>query len=404
MSPIEIANLIANNGGRLYLVGGAVRDEIMQRQISDYDYCIVGLSYEEVLELFPKALSYGKSFPVFNINGNEYALARKEIKTSSGHKGFEIISDKSITIEEDLRRRDITINSIAKDVLTGEYKDPYNGVEDIQNKIIRATSEAFIEDPLRVYRVARFAAQLDFEVSSDTIEMMKQIRSELNTLSVERIYTELVKVFKSQRPSRFFEVLRNADSLNVHFEEIQNLIGKTQPEKYHPEGDAFNHTMIVLDKVASQTDNDELIFAALVHDLGKGTTPKEMLPRHLGHEERGVELVKVLCERLKLPKNYEKIGVVACLEHMRAGIFNEMRIPTKVDFIERIAKSAIGLKGMEILANADNTKAKPLRFAEAGEEMLEKVNAKNYPKDIEYKVLKERLRNERIEWLKNHTI
>ncbi|MBR3888263.1 MAG: HD domain-containing protein [Clostridia bacterium] len=404
MSPIEIANLIANNGGRLYLVGGAVRDEIMQRQISDYDYCIVGLSYEEVLELFPKALSYGKSFLVFNINGNEYALARKEIKTSSGHKGFEIISDKSITIEEDLRRRDITINSIAKDVLTGEYKDPYKGVEDIQNKIIRATSEAFIEDPLRVYRVARFAAQLDFEVSSDTIEMMKQIRPELNTLSVERIYTELVKVFKSQRPSRFFEVLRNADSLNVHFEEIQNLIGKTQPEKYHPEGDAFNHTMIVLDKVASQTDNDELIFAALVHDLGKGTTPKEMLPKHLGHEERGVELVKALCERLKLPKNYEKIGVVACLEHMRAGIFNEMRIPTKIDFIERIAKSAIGLKGMEILANADNTKAKPLRFAEAGEEMLEKVNAKNYPKDIEYKVLKERLRNERIEWFKNHTI
>lgn len=404
MSPIEIANLIANTGGRLYLVGGAVRDEIMQRQISDYDYCIVGLSYEEVLELFPEALSYGKSFPVFNINGNEYALARKEIKTSSGHKGFEIISDKNITIEEDLRRRDITINSIAKDVLTGEYKDPYNGIKDIQNKIIRATSEAFVEDPLRVYRVARFAAQLDFEVSSDTIEMMKRINSELDTLSVERIYTELVKVFKSQRPSRFFEVLRNADSLNVHFEEIKNLIGKTQPEKYHPEGDAFNHTMIVLDKVASQTDNDELIFAALVHDLGKGTTPQEMLPRHLGHEERGVELVKALCEKLKLPKNYEKIGVVACLEHMRAGIFNEMRIPTKVDFIERIAKSAIGLKGMEILANADNTKAKPLRFAGVGEEMLEKVNAKNYPKDIEYKVLKERLRSERIEWLKNHTI
>ncbi len=404
MSPIEIANLIANNGGRLYLVGGAVRDEIMGRDVSDYDYCIVGLDYDDVMRLFPDALSYGKSFPVFNIFGNEYALARKEIKTSLGHKGFEIISDKSITIEEDLRRRDITINSIAKDVLTGEYKDPYNGVEDIQNKIIRATSVAFVEDPLRVYRVARFAAQLNFEVSLDTIEMMRQINLELDTLSVERIYTELVKVFKSEKPSKFFEVLRNADSLNVHFEEIQNLIGKTQPEKYHPEGDAFNHTMIVLDKVASQTDNDELIFAALVHDLGKGTTPLEMLPRHLGHEERGVELVKTLCEKLKLPKNYEKIGVVACLEHMRAGIFNEMRIPTKVDFIERVAKSAIGLKGLEILANADNTKAKPLRFAEVGEEMLEKVNAKNYPKDIEYKVLKERLRNERIEWLKNHTI
>ncbi len=404
MSPIEIANLIANNGGRLYLVGGAVRDEIMQRQISDYDYCIVGLSYEEVLELFPQALSYGKSFPVFNINGNEYALARKEIKTSSGHKGFEIISDKAITIEEDLRRRDITINSIAKDVLTGEYKDPYNGLEDIQNKIIRATSEAFVEDPLRVYRVARFATQLNFEVSPETIQFMRQINSELDTLSVERIYTELVKVFKSERPSRFFEVLKEANSLEIHFKEIQNLIGKTQPEKYHPEGDAFNHTMIVLDKVASQTNNDELIFAALVHDLGKGTTPQEMLPRHLGHEERGVELVKKFCARLKLPTNYEKVGIVACKEHMKAGMYNEMRIPTRVDFLERISKSAIGLRGMEILANADNTKAKPLRFAEAGEEMLEKVNAKNYPKDIEYKVLKERLRKERIEWLKNHTI
>jgi tRNA nucleotidyltransferase (CCA-adding enzyme) len=162
--------------------------------------------------------------------------------------------------------------------------------------------------------------------------------------------------------------------------------------------------MIVLDKVAAQTDNDELIFAALVHDLGKGTTPLEMLPRHLGHEERGVELVKSLCSRLKLPTNYEKAGVVACTEHMKAGIYNEMRIPTRVDFLERIAKSVIGLEGMEILANADNTKAKPLRFAKAGEEMLEKINAKNYPKDIDYKVLKERLRNERIEWLKNHTI
>lgn len=404
MSPIEIANLIANSGGRLYLVGGAVRDEIMQRKISDYDYCIVGLSCEEVLDLFPEALSYGKSFPVFNINGNEYALARKEIKTSIGHKGFEIISDKNITIEEDLRRRDITINSIAKDVLTGEYKDPYNGIQDIENKIIRAISDAFVEDPLRVYRVARFAAQLNFEVSEDTIDLMKKINDELDTLSVERIYTELVKVFKSQKPSKFFEVLRNSDSLNIHFKEIYDLIGKTQPEKYHPEGDAFNHTLMVLDKVASQTENDELIFAALVHDLGKGTTPQEMLPRHLGHEERGVELVKNLCSRLKLPTNYEKVGVVACKEHMKAGIFNEMRIPTRVDFIERIAKSAIGLKGLEILANADNTKAKPLRFADVGEEMLEKVNAKNYPKDMEYKVLKEKLRNERIEWLKNHTI
>ena len=404
MNQKEIAKLIAENGGRLYLVGGAVRDELMGREINDYDYCIVGLEPEDVIRLFPDAISYGKSFPVFNIFGNEYALARKEIKVSEGHKGFEIVSDKSITIEEDLRRRDITINSIAKDILTEDYKDPYSGVEDIKNKIIRATSEAFVEDPLRVYRVARFAAQLDFDVSKETIELMQKVNCELNTLSVERIYSELFKALKASKPSRFFEVLRKSNSLKIHFKEVFDLIGKTQPEKYHPEGDAFNHTMMVLDKVAAQTDNDELIFAALVHDLGKGTTPLEMLPRHLGHEERGVELVKGLCNRLKLPTNYEKAGVVACTEHMKAGIYNEMRIPTRVDFLERIAKSVIGLEGMEILANADNTKAKPLRFAKVGEEMLEKINAKNYPKDIDYKVLKERLRNERIEWLKNHTI
>ena len=404
MNQKEIAKLIAENGGRLYLVGGAVRDELMGREINDYDYCIVGLEPEDVIRLFPDAISYGKSFPVFNIFGNEYALARKEIKVSEGHKGFEIVSDKSITIEEDLRRRDITINSIAKDILTEDYKDPYSGVEDIKNKIIRATSEAFVEDPLRVYRFARFAAQLDFDVSKETIELMQKVNCELNTLSVERIYSELFKALKASKPSRFFEVLRKSNSLKIHFKEVFDLIGKTQPEKYHPEGDAFNHTMMVLDKVAAQTDNDELIFAALVHDLGKGTTPLEMLPRHLGHEERGVELVKGLCNRLKLPTNYEKAGVVACTEHMKAGIYNEMRIPTRVDFLERIAKSVIGLEGMEILANADNTKAKPLRFAKVGEEMLEKINAKNYPKDIDYKVLKERLRKERIEWLKNHTI
>ncbi len=289
-------------------------------------------------------------------------------------------------------------------MLTGEYIDPYNGISDIQDGIIRATSDAFSEDPLRVYRVARFAAQLDFDVSKETIELMQKVNCELNTLSVERIYSELFKALKASKPSRFFEVLRKSNSLEIHFKEVFDLIGKTQPEKYHPEGDAFNHTMMVLDKVAAQTDNDELMFAALVHDLGKGTTPIEMLPRHLGHEERGVELVKVLCNRLKLPTNYEKVGVVACKEHMKAGIYNEMRIPTRVDFLERSAKSVIGLEGMEILANADNTKAKPLRFAKMGEEMLKKITAKNYPKDIDYKVLKEKLRNERIEWLKNHTI
>ncbi len=364
MGPIEIANLIAENGGRLYLVGGAVRDEILNRDVNDYDYCIVGITKEDMARIFPNVTLYGKAFPVYNIDGREYALARREVKITTGHKGFDIICDSTITIEDDLQRRDITINSIAKDVLTNEIIDPYNGIEDINNKIIRATSEAFLEDPLRVYRVARFAAELDFEVEDNTIELMKKANVELNTLSVERVCQELKRALFTKRPSKFFGVLRRSGSLRIHFKEIYNLIGVTQPEMYHPEGDAYNHTMQVLDRVANRTDNKLIIFAALVHDLGKGTTPKEDLPRHIGHEERGVTLVKNLCDRLKLPNDYEKAGVTACLEHMRAGIYYEMKDATKVDFLERVYKSVLTLEGLEILANADNTKRILIRFAE----------------------------------------
>lgn len=183
MDILEIANKIKQKGGNLYLVGGAIRDKLLGKEVHDEDYCVTGLDNKEFEDLFPEAYKRGSFFGVYDIEGKEIALARKETKVGTGHKEFEIENDKNITIEKDLERRDITINSIAKDVLTGEIIDPYDGKNDILNKIIRATTNAFVEDPLRVYRVARFAAELDFKVDTYTIEMMKGVKQELNTLS-----------------------------------------------------------------------------------------------------------------------------------------------------------------------------------------------------------------------------
>ena len=396
---IDLASEISALGGRLYLVGGAVRDLLMGKEPHDFDYCVTGIEINEFQKLLPGAKMHGKAFPVLDFRRREFAFARKEVKTGIGHKGFEMISNKDISIEDDLLRRDITINSIAMDVLTEEIIDPYNGREDIESKIIRATSDAFVEDPLRTYRVARFASQLDFRIESNTFELMRKTKEELNTLSPERVYIELEKVLQSQKPSVFFETLKQADVLDIHFSEIQNLFGVTQPILYHPEGDAYNHTMQVIDKMAQKTNEPHIIFAGLVHDLGKALTPIEERPRHIGHEERGIEQVKNLCARLKLPTKYQKAGVTACKEHMKAGLFNEMRTAKKVDFIERLSKSALTLEGIEILANADNTKNTKIEFAEIGKEMLEKINAKEYPKNMDYNKIKENLRRDRINWL-----
>jgi len=270
---VEIATKIENAGGRLYLVGGAVRDEMMGRKVEDKDYCVTGLSQETFEKLFPKAILRGKDFAVYDINGQEFALARTERKVGEGHKNFEIQTDTNITIEKDLARRDITINSIAKDVLTEEIIDPFGGKKDIQNKIIRATTNHFKEDPLRVYRVARIAAQTGFTVEENTLKQMEELKKELTTLSKERVFVEFRKALESPKPSLFFETLKQANVLEVHFPEIANLIGQTQPKQYHPEGDSYNHTMIVVDNAAKLTNNLAIRFSCLVHDLGKGATP-----------------------------------------------------------------------------------------------------------------------------------
>ena len=409
-----IANKIKEAGGNLYLVGGAIRDELLGKEAHDKDYCVTGITAEKFQEIFPEAYIRGKSFAVFDIDGNEFALARTESKQGIGHKEFEITTDPKITIKQDLARRDITINAMAKDVLTGEIVDPFNGRQDLKNKTIKATTEHFKEDPLRVYRVARFACQLGFEVEKETIKQMNELKNELNSLSSERVFTELSKALNTQRPSIFFEVLKKADVLDIHFKEIKELIGAEQPLRYHPEGDAYNHTMLVLDMAAELTEHFEqnrkleIRFSALVHDLGKGVTPKEQYPHHYGHENSGAELVGKFGNKIKAPNNWIKCGKTACREHMRGGIFYKMKPSKKVEFIERVAKSSLGLHGLQIVVYSDklssrNVDSGSVDFETIGKECLEAVNGEfiknkyNIKEGIEFGY---RLHQERIEWMK----
>ena len=313
----KIARIIEQNSGRLYLVGGAVRDSLLNRPIYDEDYCVVGIEKEKFIELFSEAKSRGKSFEVFDMYGKEFALARTEKKTGKGHKNFEITIGKEITIEEDLKRRDITINSIAKDVITEELIDPFNGIEDINKKTIRATSISFKEDPLRVYRVARFASELEFRVEENTLKYMNNLRDELATLSKERVFCEFRKALATNKPSIFFNILRKANVLDIHFKEIYDLIGSLQPIEYHPEGDSYNHTMIAVDNSVSLTNDLTIRYACLVHDLGKGLTPKEEYPHHHGHAAKGVEPVRNLSNRIGIPTSWKKAGITSSKEHMR---------------------------------------------------------------------------------------
>ena len=410
-----IANKIKQVGGNLYLVGGAVRDELLGKGVHDRDYCVTGILLEEFQKLFPDAHIRGKAFAVFDIDGNEFAMARTESKQGTGHKEFEINANPEITIEQDLARRDITINAIAKDVLTEEIIDPFNGRDDIKNKIIKATTEHFKEDPLRVYRVARFAAQLGFEVENGTINQMKQLKEELDSLSKERVFTELSKALETEKPSIFFDVLRKADVLDIHFKEIKDLIGAEQPPKYHPEGDAYNHTKLVLDMAAYLTKDFEyerkleIRFSALVHDLGKGLTPKEQYPHHYGHEISGVDLVVKFGNNIKAPNNWIKCGKTACREHMRGGIFNKMKPSTKVDFIERVDKSLLGLDGLQIIVICDKTSGgresnkNDISFEDIGRRCLNEIDGKYIQNKYGLKPgigFGEKLHQERIKWMK----
>ena len=331
MTENEFAIQIREAGGTLYIVGGWVRDKLMGKDPHDKDYVVVGLSKENFAICFPDAKLIGNAFPVFlvKIDGIscEVAFARKERKVGTGYTGFEIVAHEDITIEEDLYRRDTTVNSIAMEVLTGNIIDLYGGRRDIGDKILRPISKHFSEDPVRALRVARQASQLGFEVSDELIDAMKGCREELKGEPPERIFGELKKALETSKPSVFFQVLGKSELLETLFPEIYALIGKTQPVDFHPEGDAYNHTMLVADKVAASTDNVVAVFAGLVHDIGKGVTPKEMLPHHYDHEKKGLDVLKSWNKRAKFPKQWIRAGSLVIEEHMRAPL---MQKPGKI--------------------------------------------------------------------------
>ena len=405
---LDIAKKIQENGGCLYLVGGAVRDELLEIKSYDEDYCVEGLSESEFIKLFPEAFSRGKAFKVFDMCDKEFALARTEQKNGKGHKEFEINTNKDITIIEDLKRRDLTINSIAKNVLTGEIIDPFDGRGDLKKKIIKATSESFADDPLRVYRAARFACKFNFEIEDNTLKLMNSLKGELHELSAERVFEEMRKALSYNKPSIFFDSLKKADVLDVHFKEIYKLIGALQPEKYHPEGDSYNHTMLALDMSAKLTDDVIIRFASLVHDLGKGVTPKEMYPHHYGHDIKGVKEVENFGNRLKMPNMWISCGKTAAREHMKGGIFYKMTPNKQVDFIERVYKSKLGLDGLEIVVECDrncrgNMKEK-IEFAKLGKEIMTEINGDLIKEKFnidEGEKLKEKLHQERIKLIKS---
>lgn len=321
-----------------YLVGGAVRDTLLDYPFQEKDWVVVGGSPEEMLRLGYQQV--GKDFPVFlhPETRDEYALARTERKSGHGYTGFEVHCDPGVTLEEDLQRRDLTINAIAQ-TADGDYIDPYGGRQDLENRILRHVSEAFVEDPLRVLRTARFAARyhhLGFSVAPETTALMADIvrQGELAHLPAERIWVELDKALGERHPEVFIEVLRSCGALAALLPEIEALFGVPQTAKHHPEIDSGVHTLMVVQQAVRLSAQNDVRFAALLHDLGKGITPKEQLPRHIAHEKRGLKLVKQVCKRLKAPKQYRDLALKVCEFHLLCHTARELRGRTLLKLLQ----------------------------------------------------------------------
>jgi tRNA nucleotidyltransferase (CCA-adding enzyme) len=322
---------------KIYAVGGSVRDALLGLPVQDRDFVVVGATPEQML-----AAGYtpvGKDFPVFlhPVTHEEYALARTERKTAPGYKGFVFHTESQVTLEEDLARRDLTINAIAQ-AEDGSLIDPFDGQADLAAKMFRHVSPAFAEDPVRILRVARFAARFpEFVVAADTNRLMQQMvqAGEVDALVPERVWQELARGLMEQKPSRMFDVLRDCGALRRIMPELDALWGVPQPPKYHPEIDTGVHIMLVIDYAASQGYALPIRFAALLHDLGKGVTPQEAWPSHHGHEGFGVGLVEQLCARLKVPIECRDLAVMTARDHGNVGRAAQLRPATIVSLLER---------------------------------------------------------------------
>ncbi|MFN4187494.1 MAG: multifunctional CCA addition/repair protein [Acinetobacter johnsonii] len=306
---------------QVYLVGGAVRDQLLGHPYHEKDYVVVGATPEQLLTQGFQPV--GKDFPVFlhPETKDEYALARTERKSGHGYHGFEFYTDSTVTLEQDLIRRDLTINAIAMDA-EGTLYDPYGGQRDLELRVLRHVSNAFVEDPLRVLRVARFAARykiLGFTVAEETLALMQQLADsgELEALTPERVWKETSRALMEDHADEYFEVLRRCGALKVLFPEIEALYGIPQRPEYHPEIDCGIHTMMSLQQACRANYALDVRFAVLVHDLGKALTPVDELPRHIMHEERGVKPVTEVCERLKVPTQMKQLAITVCKEHLK---------------------------------------------------------------------------------------
>ncbi|KJG28716.1 multifunctional CCA addition/repair protein [Photobacterium angustum] len=323
-----------------YLVGGAVRDTLLNLTVTDKDWVVVGTTPEAMLAAGFEQI--GSDFPVFlhPKTKQEHALARTERKSGHGYTGFICYSAPDVTLEQDLQRRDLTINAIAQ-APTGELIDPYHGQQDLHDKILRHVSSAFSEDPLRVLRVARFAARfahLGFTVAPETISLMQEmvISGELESLTPERVWKEWEKSLSSDDPQVFLTVLRQCGALSVVMPEIDALFGVPQPEKWHPEIDCGIHTLLVAKKAAELTTDKTIRFAAQVHDLGKALSPKEDLPHHKTHCRDGIKPIKALCQRLRIPNDYRDLALLVCEQHTKIHYAEEMRADTFIKIFDQI--------------------------------------------------------------------
>jgi len=323
---------------KIYTVGGYVRDQLLNIASKDKDWVVVGATPEHMQQLGYKAV--GKDFPVFlhPQTKQEYALARTERKTAAGYTGFSFNTSLDVTLEDDLQRRDLTINAIAQDE-SGNLIDPYHGCQDLENRILRHVSPAFVEDPLRVLRVARFAARfahLGFTIASETLALMQKITDsgEIASLVAERVWQELHSTLQTKNPEVFFKVLRRCGAQKILFPEIDRLFGVPQTKEYHPEIDTGVHTLMVLEQAVKLSDDPEVRFAALVHDLGKGLTPADEWPRHINHEQRGIEPVNQLCDRFKTPKSFRELALIVTAYHLNYHRIEELKPATVVKYLQ----------------------------------------------------------------------
>ncbi len=327
--------------GRCYLVGGAVRDELLGNTVaSDRDWMIVGSTQSAMEAAGFKAV--GRDFPVFlqPNSGEEFALARTERRSGRGHRGFVVDADPEVTLEEDLIRRDLTINAMARDA-DGQLIDPYGGAQDLSSRTLRHVSDAFAEDPLRILRVARFAAQLGawgFTLHADTRELLRSMVAEgmLEELAPERVWKELSRALMCTHPQNFLALLRDVGGLKVILPELDRQFGVPQTAKYHPEIDTGIHNLLCMEATARAQDPLPVRFAVLCHDFGKGITPAHILPSHRGHEQAGIPLVAALCERLRVPRDCRDLALKVCEWHLHAHRAAELRPETLLKVLEAL--------------------------------------------------------------------